>query len=429
MFKNFLKNTQSINDETIRRKTEIIRESFFDHLSSSSLSFLLKAFKPKNRFLRMLWTVFILASLTTCHYYLVLIILDYFKYTTITSIDQVYESQMEFPTISFCSANTNDTNFNEISILKLNFNYNQLLNQSFQLNDYFEVFKDSIYNQCYRFNSGKTIMRSTYPGFLYGFNIDFYFQTNNPDFGQLALFIHNHSMPPPTLFGFADIISAGCSYFYEIDKTLNVKLPQPYNDCLKDVSQFSFNKTIINNILQHKNRQYSQDYCLYMCENLIFNEQNNCGCTYVDLQDFLPVCISNSEASDQCINLFFQDLFLKNQKELCADYCPLECDSFNLHLTQKVQPIITANNQLSSHFIYPQFNTYANFSHNFYSINVFYNNLKYTYISQSAKFDTFSLISNIGGLFSLFLGLSFVSLIDVFHIVFVHLYLAFKRQI
>jgi len=78
--------------------------------------------------------------------------------------------------------------------------------------------------------------------------------------------------------------------------------------------------------------------------------------------------------------------------------------------------------------MYLEFETNTNFSRNFYSINVYYNNLKYTYISQSPKLELFGLISNLGGLFSLFLGLSFVSLIDVFHIIFVSLYLGFKRS-
>lgn len=72
------------------------------------------------------------------------------------------------------------------------------------------------YDQCYRFNSGRTltsnsttILRSYYPGTIYGLKLEFYFETKNQDFGQVAILIRNHTKPLPLLYGFADVISAG----------------------------------------------------------------------------------------------------------------------------------------------------------------------------------------------------------------------------
>ena len=39
-------------------------------------------------------------------------------------------------------------------------------------------------------------------------------------------------------------ISSGCFYYYSVERTLLKKLPQPYNNCYKDVSLFSFNRII-----------------------------------------------------------------------------------------------------------------------------------------------------------------------------------------
>ncbi len=406
------------------KKQEIIGISLIGLLQSSSISFTLKPLNSKSKILRIIWLVFILAALIVSIYYFVLNILDFLKYDTITSINQVYESKAEFPTVSFCSAFQNDTSF-DISILKLNFNSLSLTNQSNQWKDYFEAFNDTYYNQCYRFNSGKTLTNDSKPilfsilkGPYYGLQLDFYFQTKNPDYGQLAIFIHNRTMPPPSLYSYADTISAGTSYFFAMDRTLNVKLPQPYNNCFKDISQFPLNKTLID-YMEKRNRKYSQDDCLYLCGNLIFNEQNNCGCSFVSLDDFNPKCNATGYILNECSIL--QTIYSKDQYEMCADYCPLECESYSLESNQRVQPIILVNDTLSSDFMYPEFKTFTNFSRNFYSINVYYSKLKYTYISQSPKLELFGLISNLGGLFSLFLGFSFVSLMDLFEIIFFYL--------
>jgi len=273
----------------------VLSEYINDYLPSSSIYFIGNMFKSESIFSRVVWTLYILASITACSYYFVLNILDFLNYDTITRIDQVYENEVEFPAVSLCSAYLNDTSF-EMNILKLNFNLLSLINQTSQWQDYFEHFNDSMYNQCYRFNSGKSIMsnstpilQSSFPGSSYGLQLEFYFETNNPDFGQLAILIHNHTMPPFTLYDNADIISAGCIYYYPVQRTLDEDLPLPYNNCLKDMSQFPLNKTIINYI-QNKNRQYSQVDCFYLCQSLKFNKENNCGCTFEDLNDFLPKC-------------------------------------------------------------------------------------------------------------------------------------------
>ena len=118
-----------------------------------------------------------------------------------------------------------------------------------------------------------------------------------------------------------------------------------------------------------RNRKYSQVGCIYLCQNFIFNEQYKCGCNYFNLDDFYSTCNSTSIIKNDCQIKEFSRLFLRN----------------------------------------------------FYSINVYYSKLKYTYISQSPKLELFGLISNLGGLFSLFLGFSFVSLMDLFEIIFFYL--------
>ena len=53
---------------------------------------------------------------------------------------------------------------------------------------------------------------------------------------------------------------------------------------------------------------------------------------------------------------------------------------------------------------YAEFKTYENVSKSFFSIYVYYEDLDYTLIEQIPKIQIFDLISNVGGLFGLFLG-------------------------
>jgi hypothetical protein len=53
-----------------------------------------------------------------------------------------------------------------------------------------------------------------------------------------------------------------------------------------------------------------------------------------------------------------------------------------------------------------------------YQVVVYYDDLKYTSISERPLFDGFDLISNIGGSLGLFLGISFISFLELFEIIF-----------
>jgi len=408
---------EQIENVAIKRnetKLDQIKTRTNDLLSISSISFVLRVYQTKNIILQLIWIIFILGSFAFSVYYFITNIKNYLAFNVNTSIDQLFEKQPEFPSVSICSNEINNDNF-DINILNLEFNENPL-----DWTDYFEFFKDSYYGYCYRFNSGVNmfnqstkILRASFARI--GLNLQFYYETIS-DFGELVVLIQNQSMPDSTLFGNGNSISSGCFYYYSVERNFVKKLPQPYNNCYKDVSLFSFNKTIINYIL-NKNISYTHNKCIDLCLSLKYNETNNCGCKLDTLDEFWTKCFSskNTELSD-CTYGFAMDFASANQYELCSEYCPLECESFTYKISQTIQPIIVSGN-LSSDFLYPQFKTADNFSKNFFSIRVYYENLKYTLISESPQMELFGLISSIGGTFSLFLGLSFICLIDVLHII------------
>jgi hypothetical protein len=130
---------------------------------------------------------------------------------------------------------------------------------------------------------------------------------------------------------------------------------------------------------------------------------NITGSRLDSLQDYFndvktAVCLRDS---------YFQ--FMNKQIKMpdkCLTLCPIECDSINYKIEQNSFQIPTnySINQLD-------LNKYVN-------ILINYQNNQYTLISQSPKMQLFDLISSVGGLISLFLGFSFLTLIEFIDVIF-----------
>jgi len=60
-----------------------------------------------------------------------------------------------------------------------------------------------------------------------------------------------------------------------------------------------------------------------------------------------------------------------------------------------------------------------------YNIYVYYQDLKYTLISEQPKVELFGLISNLGGILGLFIGFSFISLLELFELMAEFIYILF----
>ena len=65
-------------------------------------------------------------------------------------------------------------------------------------------------------------------------------------------------------------------------------------------------------------------------------------------------------------------------------------------------------------------------SKTYFGVYVYYDQLKYTLIEQQPKLELYGLVSNIGGTFSLFLGLSIGSFLEIFEVFINFLFLFFK---
>jgi hypothetical protein len=392
-------------------------------LAGSSLAYLLSPFRSKRFLIKIIWSLFLVLFLFLSIHYVILNILDYLKYETTTSIQTIYEQEPEFPTISICSRI--DSNF-EIKILDFWFNNLELTNE---WKNHIEQYNDAFYGKCYRFNSGFNwtnqsieLKKSKRIGPDDGFWLNLYSYTIY-DFGELKILFHNYTKKPKNIYRKGTIISSGTNNFFQVKRTLDQKLELPYNECLKDINQFPFNKTIID-YLNKTNRKYSQFECLNLCFNLHYNQTNPCNCYLTSLDEMPYFVCGNNNTCWEKFNQNFQ------QTEQCSHLCPLECDQYSyeiFHTPAKI-PGTGKINKFNDDYFYsslPQFQTYENVSKTYYLINAYYEDLSYTLISQQPKIELFGLISNLGGILGLFIGFSFISCLELIEVLaeFIYIYL------
>lgn len=272
-------------------------------------------------------------------------------------------------------------------------------------------------NFCYRFNSGKNLTNHSIP-FLYstvgGKDDSFRFRIDE-DKG-LSVWIHDSSSPPKTQFlnhdGNEILASADYTNHLIVHKVVEKSLGKPYNQCYKNVSDFEFDKKIIDYI-QMKGEAYIQANCFELCFDLDYIENNPCNCTILTLGNVWSECFINNRVKSiaNCTS-DYKIFFYKNSlAEKCAKYCPLECDSISYS--------VTANSYTSK----------QRSGKNDVIVYVFFRSLKYTLISQQPKMQEFDLISNIGGIFGLFIGLSFVTLFEIAEILLQILFTFFNFNI
>ena len=356
-------------------------------------------------FNKIYWLLFLIISLIASFYYTYAGIVEFYKYEIVTEIKQEYDQPSEFPTITICSLKLyhfDDKNMSEL-ITVAGFSYDFSLSEYFD--EHFELLNTTV-GTCLRFNSGRKtnfdlipIKNSTFGGQFDSFSI----AIDSPD--GLAVWIHNKTSPPKIELGDGDgddpiSILPGFQTNLAIEKVVDHKLEEPYNDCIHNVSAFRKNKTLIDFMLGN-GQTYSQIKCMNSCFDLKYIENNPCNCKSARLGKVWLNCWENEENAtlNSCTFEAKKLFFTRNLKEYCSEYCPLECDSISF--------TISINTFKNLFFSDPDI-TY---------LKVYFRSLRYTYISQTPKMLFFDMLSNVGGTLGLFVGLSFVSLFEALEII------------
>ena len=387
-----------ISDYAAEKK---FKKASLEILSTSSLSFLLSPIRSKRILIKLIWIMFIFFLFLASIYFVILDIFDYLSFDITTSIYQINEIESQFPTIALCS-NEEPIKLNSFKLISLRFNYQEYSDWK----NHIEIYLDTTYGKCFRFNSGLNLTNQSIPikyskksrlndGFWFEFSLN-----RTYDYSSLIVYIHNNTIMPSTIYNKGIYISAGFENYFIISRIFDEKLEYPYNDCIKNISEFSLNKTIID-FIKSKKWEYSQKECISLCRTLSYIESSNCNCTLKSMDEkFTAKCYNNMNDSNikACVDLFLS----KFEVEKCSKYCPLECDTLNYKISHSSKMI----SSLETSIIRTKM----------FKVYVFYEDLKYTLITQKPKIELFGLISNIGGTLGLFIGFSFISVLELFEL-------------
>ena len=147
---------------------------------------------------------------------------------------------------------------------------------------------------------------------------------------------------------------------------------------------------------------------------------NKCNCSE-DL-GLLSRCFSNLIALE-CIGRFYNAYRSKSLKlpESCSLNCPIECDIITYRIDQNyLGPM--PNTYLEKYRFPKDLNERGAY------MSFYYSNLEYTLLKEIPKTKPYDLVSNFGGTLGLFVGVSFISFVEIFEIIIEILFLIFKKN-
>ena len=81
-----------------------LRKRIIEMLKNSSANGLPNMMRTSNVYLKAMWLTCFTLSTCVCSYYVLDGILDYLKYSTVTTVKMIQEHQAQFPTVSLCAS-------------------------------------------------------------------------------------------------------------------------------------------------------------------------------------------------------------------------------------------------------------------------------------------------------------------------------------
>ena len=409
--------------------------------------------------MKITWILLLLAAVSYCVKQVLDAVFDFLNYDTLTSFETITEMPALFPIVTICNLNPFQTDFalsniitgsmfDDIETRLINLNIISTFDDSFKkllsydLNEtllYCKFNKDdckasdfqwyfhSYYGNCYRFNSGNTLKNITQPGNVFGLRLELF--AGNPERVPsfikktgFQVMINNQSIVQSMNEGYA--ISTGIKTNMKLGRVLKYQLENPYNDCILNLTTIgAFDSELYRSII-NSNKTYRQVDCFNACcqQQII----RNCGCyinTFGAKLDGKVQCLNQTQYA--CAISTAKIFFNSDVKSLCSQNCPLECNSVAFTLTPSLAQFPNsqyATELMKKEVIRSKFSnkslSFTDLQNSVSALNVYYDDLSYTLISQQPKLQLVDLISNVGGLLGLFIGVSFLSFAEAIEIIF-----------
>lgn len=303
----------------------------------------------------------------------------------------------------------------------------------------FEYFLDYNYGNCYRFNNASNIREIKNPGWRNGLRLELSTGDLEQQFfnikSGMRIVIHNQSIVP-----FIDEegidVSAGFQTNIAIKKTIISRLSEPYSNC---VEEYSSEKNLQNNemfkyLKNYFNMgNYTQKYCQKACFQKFIIA--NCGC--FDYRFPTPLsnlgarpCVTDDEIV--CLQNIQTSFHSGTGATDCNKNCSLECNQvlYETAISTAKYPSSWYSDLLKNYTNYGDkvnYTGYAELQQTILMININFDDMMYTFISQSPAMTIEELIAFIGGNFGLFIGTSLLTMIEFVELVFHLIHKAIMR--
>ncbi|CAF0708133.1 unnamed protein product [Brachionus calyciflorus] len=368
--------------------------------------------------IKILWSFFTVLSACLCITLIVSTVLNYLKYEVTTTIRVKNEVNSIFPAITVCDLSSissrNSVVFNETIWLEkearvnlkknrnyIEFIYSCIFDSTLCASNRFKYFANPNTGDCYTFNSGlsqngtpMTPLTSAKIGRFKGLTmfLNVSSNTKKTGFNGAEVYIHEQRISPLSVEPIA--INPGEQTTISIYKTIAKQKAYPYSDCEDGTENVDAFDSDLFKDLHRTTFLYSQKLCFELCFHKIMLEKCKC----------FARLFTTFEQGSPCLDLFDYSCCLEEYKkfvnssysnEICRPRCPQECESISYSKTTSSKKY--SNGDLTSLIIH-------------------FDSLGYTQIEETPITDIVGLLSNIGGLAGLFLGLSVLSFVEIFEI-------------
>ncbi|RNA32454.1 acid-sensing ion channel 1-like [Brachionus plicatilis] len=284
---------------------------------------------------------------------------------------------------------------------------------------------DSEFGNCYRFNEyqiSNEVKKSFQAGKFNGLMLELFVGIpDNQSTLSLStgahLFINDNLVKPRIGKGFQ--VSPGSYSNIIIERIKNMQMPKPYSDCVDNLDTiYSFDSEYYREVFR-SNLTYNQIECLNAYIHSKIYERCKCD----DMTSNL--IIDNGNLCDTfekqlCSINIRKEITTSNYKETVSKLCPLECESIRYDWKKsegKYPSASYARDLAKSEKVIRLFENRSNVSleelrDNILAINIYYETIEQTEITENASYTWDGLIGSIGGTLGLFLGMSLLSFAD-----------------
>jgi hypothetical protein len=375
-------------------KWEQIKEKVFYFISKISVIGVKRIIKSDNRLVKLTWGIMILTSLSFGLLNTSNSISDYLNYDVITNIEKITPTNITFPAITICASYYLykevfiDNKFSrseyiyDNASLKMFIEYSSFKEKNLNLSQ-FESFKIPNYvGTCLKFDGIKGFEKVNDTKDELFFNI-------RPDHEEVISFSEKHIYSIQLANNLFDI--------YITDNYLNSYYSiNPLQLARGAKYIVSFEKTVVQKrvnsprfpCLELENEVYRQANCIEICMNKEINNKYNCSFPSYYTIDGLKPCGDRSSYQYEDYLTQLKTEFYK----ICENKCPKECDSVQFKIKSASEPYLDRD---------------------YFLIEFRFSDLSFLEINQIPKMNLFDIVSSVGGTLGLFIGVTFLSVVEL----------------